>query len=308
MRLRRLAERKRMIRIIFLLFTLLANTSLFSAEIQCSSPKFEWQILSPGVEWTKLDIKFTPFDHEQKVWTNEFNRKVTLRILKLDLTLASLQFMKFNPSVQCNPESDRFIKNLLATSTDKHIAAINASFFDMNNSNLLGLAYDRNTLWADNLNTLKSNSSAVFVIKNNVPQMIDKDDFTKVYGEVVTAEKLKEFSLAVQAYPRLLRDDQIIVSQNVLNTRRPRTAIGFGAEDKIIYLVTIDARGENDTTGMTLYEFGHFLKNSTCGISLKTALNLDGGGSTSFAIPSQNIYEQADRCRPLGNILTIKSL
>ena len=297
-----------MIRIIFLFITLLANTSLFSAEIQCSHPNFEWQVLSPGVEWTKLDINFTPFDHEQKVWTTDLNRKVTLRILKLDLNLASLQFMKFNSSVQCNPETDRFIKNLLDTSADKNIAAINASFFDMNNSNVLGLAYDRNNLWADNLNTLKSNSSAVFVIKNNIPQMIDKDDFTKVYGDVVTAEKLQEFSLAVQAYPRLLRDDQIIVSQNVLNSRRPRTAIGFRAEDKIIYLVTIDARGENDTTGMTLYEFGHFLQNSSCGINLKTALNLDGGGSTSFAIPSQNIYEQADRCRPLGNILTIKSL
>jgi hypothetical protein len=296
-----------MIRIIFLVITLLASASVISAEIQCLSPQFEWKVLSPGVLWTKHDIKFTPFDHEQKIWTNDLNRKVTLRILKLDLSLATLQFIKFDPSVQCNPQTDRFIKKLLDTSKEKNLAAINASFFDMNNSNVLGLAYDQNKLWADNLNTLKSNSSAVFTVKNLVPQMIDKDDFTKSYGEVVTAEQLKDFSLAVQAYPRLLRDDQIIVSQNVLNTRRPRTAIGFSQEEKFVYLITIDARGENDTTGMTLYEFGHFLKNSSCGINLKTALNLDGGGSTAFAIPSQAIYEQADRCRPLGNILTIKS-
>jgi hypothetical protein len=293
--------------LIFAFVSLIFSQTLLSAEIQCDNSKLDWQELAPGVQWTKKDIAFTPFDHDQKIWSNDLNRKVTLRILKLDLSQATLQFMKFNPSVQCNPAQDRYIKNLLASTNEKFHAAINASFFDMNNSDVLGLAYETNNLWANNLNSLKSNSSAVFTIQNNIPQMIDKDDFTKTYGEVVTIEKLKDFSLAIQAYPRLLRDEQIIVSQNVLNTRRPRTAIGFSNEEKIIYLITIDARGESDKTGMTLYEFGHFLKHTSCSLGLKTALNLDGGGSTSFAIPSLNIYEQADRCRPLGNILTIKS-
>jgi exopolysaccharide biosynthesis protein len=62
----------------------------------------------------------------------------------------------------------------------------------------------------------------------------------------------------------------------------------------------------SDQTGMTLYEFAHLHKTSECGVLQKTVLNLDGGGSTSFAIPSLKVYEQVDRCRHLGNILSIQ--
>jgi hypothetical protein len=74
-----------------------------------------------------------------------------------------------------------------------------------------------------------------------------------------------------------------------------------------VLLVTLDAGGETLETGMSLYEFAHLLGAQECGLTQKTVLNLDGGGSTAFAIPSKGLYHQADRCRHLGNILMIQS-
>ena len=69
--------------------------------------------------------------------------------------------------------------------------------------------------------------------------------------------------------------------------------------------MTIDAAGENSKTGMSLYEYAHMLGQDKCGLKQDIALNLDGGGSTAFAIPGLDLYKQADACRNLGNILTI---
>jgi hypothetical protein len=57
---------------------------------------------------------------------------------------------------------------------------------------------------------------------------------------------------------------------------------------------------------MTLFEYANFVKTPQCGVAQQTVLNLDGGGSSSFAVPALKIYEQADKCRHLGNILTIQ--
>lgn len=126
------------------------------------------------------------------------------------------------------------------------------------------------------------------------------------YGPIINQDEARKFDFAIQAYPRLIQDDVITVSDSVLNSRRSRTSIGVAHDSDELLLVTIDARGETSKTGMTLYEYAHFVQNEKCGVSQKMALNLDGGGSTAFALPSENLYEQVDRCRHLGNILTVQ--
>lgn len=64
--------------------------------------------------------------------------------------------------------------------------------------------------------------------------------------------------------------------------RAPRTAVGI-THDKHILLVTID--GKKPDIGMTLSELAQFMANDLQAVS---AMNLDGGGSTTMCIKTQD--------------------
>ena len=59
--------------------------------------------------------------------------------------------------------------------------------------------------------------------------------------------------------------------------RQPRTAIGATADGKIIFMVC-DGRGQNGSEGFTLSEMAQKFKS----LGAVTAINLDGGGSSTF--------------------------
>ena len=65
-------------------------------------------------------------------------------------------------------------------------------------------------------------------------------------------------------------------SHNV-SGRNPRTCIGYDKTEKIIYLITVDGR-ISTSIGMTQQELAEFLKS----INVYSAINLDGGGSTTM--------------------------
>jgi exopolysaccharide biosynthesis protein len=265
-----------------------------------------WNKLSDGVSWTKYDLAFTPYLKNQRSWSAEKSRSVTVRALKIDLTKNKLRFLSPEHNVSCNPATERYISNVIKDSGAPVVAAINASFFVMPAGKILGMALDEKTLWSDDIASQTMSSSGIFGILNGQYFLESKDNFLKQYGSVISREEAKKYTFAIQAYPRLVKDGEIQISDSVLNSRRSRTSIGVDQNSEELVLVTIDARGENAVTGMTLFEYAHFMKTPKCGVSQKISLNLDGGGSTAFAIPSQNISEQADRCRHLGNVLTIQ--
>lgn len=57
---------------------------------------------------------------------------------------------------------------------------------------------------------------------------------------------------------------------------RARTAIGYSADERYVYLITVDNRG--DSKGMTLRELQSFM----AGIGVWKGINLDGGGSAQM--------------------------
>jgi exopolysaccharide biosynthesis protein len=61
-------------------------------------------------------------------------------------------------------------------------------------------------------------------------------------------------------------------------TATSRTAVGFSADGRTMYLVAIDGKQTN-SRGMDLNELGAFMK----GLGAVNALNMDGGGSTTMA-------------------------
>ena len=89
--------------------------------------------------------------------------------------------------------------------------------------------------------------------------------------------------------PWMLRNG---VDVNAINTegigadfyavRHPRTAVGFNQDSTKAYFVVVDGRSE-ESIGMTLHELAAFMK----GIGAAHAVNLDGGGSSTFIVRSE---------------------
>ena len=84
----------------------------------------------------------------------------------------------------------------------------------------------------------------------------------------------------------------------------PRTAAGFTADGKTLFLVAVDGRQPSLSTGMTVHELAGFL----IGLGVYTGINLDGGGSTTMLIDGSVINSPSDGTeRAVGNCLTVVS-
>jgi len=73
-------------------------------------------------------------------------------------------------------------------------------------------------------------------------------------------------------------------------TRHPRTLIGVDAQEAI-WLVTIDGRNPALSLGMSFAELQRLSRR----LGLRSALNLDGGGSPTMAAGLRRLVEQRHR-------------
>ena len=291
------------------LFLILIGLSFEALAFDCSPRSLiEWKSVAKGLYWAKYDLAFTAYDKDLRRWSTERNRNATVRAFKINLSLNKLLLHTAPQSLSCTPGRDRYITQLIKDQNLNALAAINASFFVMPNGGILGLALDENKLWSGNLENLNKVSAGVFTISDKAVNLVPKKEFVTQHGTIFTQAQAAQFQFAIEAYPQLLNGGELLIDDSVLNSRRARTSIGKALDSNEIILVTIDARGETNETGATLFEYAHMLKTEACGVSQSIALNLDGGGSSAFAIPSQDIAEQAEDCRNLGNILTIHPL
>lgn len=266
---------------------------------------YTWKEISPGVKFSKFDVAFSPYLKEKSQWSTDLSRSVTVRALKIDLNQNKLLFHRSELPIDCDPNSQRYIDLLVKDSRSEIIAAINASFFIMPSGGILGMAIDEKKIWSNNLINQEKLSSGILGLKDDSFFLETKDNMIQKYGPQMDLEEARKYRFAIQAYPILLKNDAIKVDDSVMNQKRSRTSIGIDENNQVV-LLTIDARGETGKTGMTLFEYAHFVKKNECGIPQKIVLNLDGGGSTAISVPSEKIVEQADRCRHLGNILTVQ--
>ncbi len=82
--------------------------------------------------------------------------------------------------------------------------------------------------------------------------------------------------------------------------RHPRTALGFNSH--YLFLVEVDGRQKELSAGMTVAELASFMKNLGC----TEAMNLDGGGSSTFWLNGKVMNSPSDKHeRSLANALVI---
>jgi hypothetical protein len=86
--------------------------------------------------------------------------------------------------------------------------------------------------------------------------------------------------------------------------RHPRTAVGFDAEENLLWVVVVDGRQPGYSDGMTLPELTGIFE----ALGVEEAVNLDGGGSTAMVLGGETVNRPSDSGgeRPVANALAIR--
>jgi hypothetical protein len=79
-------------------------------------------------------------------------------------------------------------------------------------------------------------------------------------------------------------------SADFVNTRHPRTAVGFNQDSTKVYFVVVDGRQSNLSVGMTLDELADLMLS----IGARNAVNLDGGGSSTMVVHNHVVNSPSD--------------
>ena len=164
------------------------------------------------------------------------------------------------------------------------VAAVNGSFFDMDKHfpicylRINGVNIGENTPGKDTVNrkyyqygTLCMGNDSVLILKTDSSRRWED---ALPYPNIMTAGPLLIYRDTLQ----YMRDDRTFVTQ-----RHNRTAVGI-REDGTILLVVADGRFK-EAEGLSLTELQQILRWLGC----RDALNLDGGGSTTMFLNSNEL-------------------
>ncbi len=118
------------------------------------------------------------------------------------------------------------------------------------------------------------------------------------------ASKIKE---AIGGNTLIVENGQICSFTNDIPGQNPRTALGVSASGDTLYMVTVDGRQE-DCPGFTQTELANFMIELGC----RTAINLDGGGSTTMVTKdkftdTQAVQNNVSSLRRVSNALGVTS-
>ncbi|MEY4812774.1 MAG: hypothetical protein RLZZ462_1647, partial [Bacteroidota bacterium] len=110
--------------------------------------------------------------------------------------------------------------------------------------------------------------------------------------------------------PQLLKDGKVAISDTaemiVINnkTSRPRSAIGYTNNNLVLLLAVEGDNSVGGYEGVNLLDLSNILVSLGC----QDAINLDGGGSTSMVVSSQQLVRPGDNGieRPVISAVLIK--
>jgi len=110
---------------------------------------------------------------------------------------------------------------------------------------------------------------------------------------LVRMQSTPEAVESVGGSPVLLRNGQRVfddVASSLVRQRHPRTIVGRTSTGDVL-LVTVDGRQPGYSNGMTLAEAADLMKS----LGAVDALNLDGGGSSTFVVKGKVLNQPSDR-------------
>ena len=167
-----------------------------------------------------------------------------------------------------NPEDDKFISEYYNV-----VAGVNASFYNMTTGQPMGITY------IDGVSFGTSNYDNFFAILNDGKTAVI--DYANNLGNYVDAEGNSTIWQAAGGSQWLVRDgvDVTASATGSYNTdRHSRTCVGVTADGKVVMMV-LDGRQEPFSCGGSMHELAQIMLEQGC----VAAINLDGGGSTTYA-------------------------
>jgi exopolysaccharide biosynthesis protein len=257
----------------------------YSVEETLAEATWETERLAPGVTWKRAQIE------------GLFGLPQSLNVLVVDLAAEGVEIdVAFS-------DSGRVKTSALARRVGA-VAAVNGSFFDTEDGTPVVFSQSdgrlRATLPEDGPAFL--NRAAVAAERDGDAQVIRK----KKLGE----QRMPRFEDVLAGGPLLLWDGRVAdlqaTSFNV--THHPRTAMGVAASGRRLVLATVDGR-TRQAAGMTARELAWTMR----GLGCATAVNLDGGGSTTMwaqgrgvvSYPADNEAYDHDGERGVANAVVV---
>lgn len=205
-------------------------------------------------------------------------------------------------------------RELITTSNfgirDTAIAAVNGNFFDVKNGGSVDFVKVKgniiNTNRLDKEGNRARHQQAAVVIDNG------KISIKKWDGTADWETKLMEQNIMLNGPLLTYNDvDELLDTTSFTRLRHPRTCLGVKPNGRII-LLTVDGRNEK-SAGMSLHELGKLMKWLGC----KSAINFDGGGSTTLWVagmpdsgvvnyPTDNKKWDHEGQRKVANVVLVK--
>ena len=193
-----------------------------------------------------------------------------------DITLSSSDYLK--TALAQNTYGTNVTAKTSVTAAENHaILAVNGDYYGANST---GYVIRNGVVYRD---TVREDSS-------NGDLAIYKDgSFKVIYEDEISADQLvKDGVVNLLAFgPSLVEDGEITVDTNSevgqSMASNPRTAIGIIDENH--YIIVVSDGRTSESEGLSLYQLAEVMKS----YDVKTAYNLDGGGSSTLYFNGQVI-------------------
>ena len=193
-----------------------------------------------------------------------------------DVTVSSSDYLK-TAFAQNSFGTNVTAKTSVTAADNNAILAVNGDYYGANSS---GYVIRNGVVYRD---TVRENS-------NNGDLAIYKDgSFKIIYEDQITAEQLVNDGVVnLLAFgPALVENGEITVDTNTevgqAMASNPRTAIGIIDENH--YIIVVSDGRTSESKGLSLYQLAEIMKSH----GVKTAYNLDGGGSSTLYFNGQVI-------------------
>ncbi len=208
-----------------------------------------------------------------------------------DVTVSSSEYLK-TAFAQNTYGNNVTAKTSETAANNNAILAVNGDYYGANTT---GYVIRNGVVYRD---TVREDSS-------NGDLAIYKDgSFKIIYEDQVSADQLvKDGVVNLLAFgPSLVENDEIVVDTNSevgqSMSSNPRTAIGIIDENHYIIIVSDGRTSESE--GLSLYQMAEIMKS----YGVKTAYNLDGGGSSTLYFNGQVINKPTT----IGNTISERSV
>lgn len=212
--------------------------------------------LAPGVQALEMKI------------LSSTGLAVKMFVLEVDLKEAHLTMKASSPDEEGKLKTKQQM-TLQALAYDKLgsrvLAAVNGDFFAKDGTPQ-GIYYRNGTCLKG---TMTDNVCTFFAITKNKKAIIGSYDEYDSYKENIQE--------AVGGRVRLMTNGNVL--PQTVTALEPRTAIGV-TDDNVVYILVADGRNFWYSNGMRYAEMGAVMK----ALGAKNAINLDGGGSSTFII------------------------